>query len=201
MLTTIALLLSTQLDSAAVAPPPAPGYRGRSAIFTTEPGPRGRPDQPWPGRALLLDAAGLAAPAALIAYGSNRNHRGVFVAGAALLVPSPAIGHLYGRLPRRALHGTVLRAVGFGLFAGGLSATGVWPKRGTSSDLTTSVLGGVLLALSGATIEIGSAAWDAITVADDVARHNVETAQLDLEIVPMALKTSTSPALALRARF
>src|SRR5689334_17156196 len=76
---------------------------------------------PWPGRALLLSAVGTAVPIAIATrphpHSEGRNY---FLAMLGAEIVTPAAGHLYAGLGRRAAAGMVARGVGFGIAAAAL---------------------------------------------------------------------------------
>lgn len=144
---------------------------------------------PWPGRALLLSAAGTLAPIALLAGGDGDDATGRAMAAAALEVATPAAGHLYAGLTRRALIGMAVRAVGFGLAANALSSE--------SGEFDWDVV----MALGGMAIVGVSAIVDVVTVPLDVERANRARLARRATVGVRLTSSGRAPALALSARF
>jgi hypothetical protein len=148
---------------------------------------------PWPGRALLLSAAGAALPVVLVTLPGHQdsNRRPLFFSALAAEVVTPAAGHLYAGLTRRAGIGMIARAVGFGVaIAGGVN-------RQSSEDLTY----GDLAMLFGATMIGVSAIWDVAAVPSDVERRNRDWLDAHASVGLRALPDGRAPALAVIVRF
>ena len=151
---------------------------------------------PWPGIALSLSVVGTAAPLLVMGavsktHSDTRIQRGIL----ATEIVTPSAGHFYAGLTRRALIGTSVRAVGYGVLALGAASEGLWSNE-NSSDFG----GGAVLLLIGPTLMAGSALTDIITVPGDVNRRNAEWlrqhASVGVRIAPDA-----TPELAIAVRF
>lgn len=125
---------------------------------------------PWPGIALSLSVVGTAAPL-LVMGAASRTHSDTRMQLGILAteIVTPSAGHFYGGLTRRALIGTGVRAVGYGVLAIGAASEGLWTNESTSD-----FGGGAVLIVLGAAIMGGSAITDIITVPGDVDRRNAE---------------------------
>ena len=148
---------------------------------------------PWPGRALCLSAVGAALPVVLVTLPGHQdsNRRPLFFGALAAEVITPAAGHLYAGLTRRAGVGMIARAVGFGIaIAGGVN-------RQSSEDLTYADLA----ALFGATMVGVSAIWDVAVVPTDVERRNRDWLDAHASVGLRALPDGLTPALAVTVRF
>ena len=146
---------------------------------------------PWPGRALLLSAAGTAIPIAI----ATRPHphseaRSLLVAMLAAETITPAAGHLYAGLGRRALAGIAVRGIGFGITVAGLP-----PEN--SDDITY----GALAALFGMVMIGTSAVVDVVTVSPDVERKNQAWLAAHSAVGVRLLEDQRTPALALDVHF
>jgi hypothetical protein len=153
---------------------------------------------PWPGIALTLSAVGTAAPLLVMgAVSKTHSSDGTIALGIlATEIVTPSAGHFYAGLWRRAGTGMAVRAVGYGLLAGGAAAQGLWPGQTESSEFT----GGIYVIVLGAAIMAGSAVVDVISAPVDVDNKNAawlkQHASVSLRMAPDA-----SPALILSLRF
>jgi hypothetical protein len=168
------------------------GRRALVEIGLPEPAPAALDSipHPWPGRATLLSAAGTLLPFAVLA-GADDGDRAdaLFTTLMALEVVTPAAGHLYGGLPRRALVGMGVRAVGFAMATKAISA------ESYEFDAT------VLLAIGGVAVTGLSALVDVVTVSSDVDRANHRRLRERVSLGVRATPSGRAPALALTARF
>lgn len=168
-------LIELGLPPAAISP--------AESVLTTLP-------HPWPGLAMLCTAAGIAAPIAIAAGPGHEPGDATKQFAVASLVFTPAAGHVYGGVTRRALRGVVVRAAGLVVLAAASGGTNHAVEEGSAP-----------LALLGLTLMGASALWDVFTVASDVEAANLAhaRARLALGFVPGA--GGSSPTLAVRVRF
>ncbi len=172
----------------------APAWAGRRALIEIglPPEPPTALDSiphPWPGRALLLTAAGTALPIALTTGPHQHGENRAILLGAAELF-TPAAGHLYAGLPRRALKGIAARAAGFALVGSGIAGM-------DNSEFDW----GDVRVLAGFTVMAIAAAVDVITVQPDVERANRERVRARAAIGLRMTRDRSTPVLAVTARF
>jgi len=147
---------------------------------------------PWPGVALALSAVGAAVPVVLGSMPhANADNTTVLTAVMVAEVITPAAGHLYAGLGRRALIGVTTRAIGAAIAVAGVNAA-----EG-SSDFTYADLA----ALFGVTMVGVSAVWDVVTVAGDVDQRNREWLDQHAALEFRPLPDGRGPALAVAVRF
>jgi hypothetical protein len=152
---------------------------------------------PWPGIALTLTAVGTAIPiVAMTRPGASDHEFSTTFIWLATEVVTPASGHLYAGLGKRALEGMTVRAVGLGMVAAGSVNAGLWDSS-SSSDVTW----GAFLVVLGGTVMAASAAWDVISVSGDVERRNADWLSAHTRLETRLLPESRVPAIALTARF
>lgn len=146
---------------------------------------------PWPGVAMLLAAAGTALPVAAAGAANARDHDlGRTLGWAAVGVVTPSAGHLYAGLHRRALKAMVFRAALLGGIA--LASNGFDDGEFTEADLVGL---GLMSAFA------ASAAWDVVTVAADVERHNAALLARRAAWGPRPLPSGRGVALAVSVGF
>jgi hypothetical protein len=208
----VVLLAAAPVASAGetAGPPPGSGSEAVAplrmaaprAILDFDPPPRTHSaldsiPHPWPGIATLISVAGTAVPI-VAATEVNKRHRDnvfTFVMLASEVV-TPAAGHLYGGVGRKAVRGAVIRGLGFAMIAGAAGSLGLWSNE-TSGDFAAPVIGLYL----GALVMGAGAASDILTVGGAVERRNEARvrarAQLGLGIAP----DGQTPSLVVRLRF
>ncbi|HTM57334.1 MAG TPA: hypothetical protein VL123_02845 [Candidatus Udaeobacter sp.] len=146
---------------------------------------------PWPGRALLLSAVGTAVPIAIATrphpHSESRND---FLAILGAEIVTPAAGHLYAGLGRRAAAGMVARGLGFGIAAAALPSE-------SSGDITY----GALAAVMGMVIVGTSALIDVVTVSPDVERKNQAWLAAHSAVGVRTVDDGRTPAVTLVVRF
>jgi hypothetical protein len=175
---------------------------GRGAVVDLNPAPYvptalDSVKHPWPGVALTLSAVGTAIPIVAMTrpHASDGEFSTTFI-WLATEVVTPATGHLYAGLGKRALEGVTVRAVGLGMVAVGSVNAGLWDSS-SSSDVTW----GAIIVVLGGTVMAASAAWDVISVSGDVERRNADWLSTHARLETRLLPESRVPAIALTARF
>jgi hypothetical protein len=174
---------ATARDTTHATREPVPA--GRRAIFEIGlPAPVRSPldslPHPWPGVAAGLTATGIALPAWVIGRATGSEHdASLFAAGCALAALLPAAGHLYGRLPRVAWRGVIVRSAGA---AAALGATGGLTTFGTNhSSEGRDAYVAVAMFAAGAAVVGFSALSDLAHVDQDVRAENQRRARASIE--------------------